>query len=664
MLVLLPLVSYALLVEAFRSRQIDWRRSLLYASIPWTLFVVLITEALSTLHWITRAGLSAAWLVFALASVAWLAYVKRAPRPATDSSDRSEPFVSRFDLTDRLIVGFIILLTALIGITALVCAPNTWDAMEYHLPRVVEWISNHSVHLYPTIDRGQLSMPPLAEYIVLHLDLLYGSDRLVNLVQWFAYVGFILAISLIVEELQGSRRMQLFAAALTAALPTAVLGASGTKNDLVLAYWITLSVYLLLRWRSRQDWIHTLALGSTLSLAVFTKGTAYTFIPCLVIACALTWNTKAIRRFAIRLPVFALLCIAVNGPLWVRNHTFSGSILGLPYFDGQGSAQGRTFANSHITPARTLAGVARNVALNMATPSSHINDISTHIFSRFIRALGVDPNDPGQIFCSQNGNCLPFSIHFEPRYEYYSGNQIQLLLFVLAAVLYIVNFRKMRPAVGWLGLGLVGSFVMYSAMLRWSPWSARFQVSLFVLAGAFIALVLVEKLPRRVQTAILFVSLFLALPLALMNETRPLLKFHKPRLGILTMPRDQTYFLDHHEDRADSFIAAARATASLTCRSIGVDAKLLHFEYPIFAIISEDKKARTFSYVSVDNSTEQFRSADTPPACAVVCLGCATAEQKWQLYENQGFQGTVFGDVVVFHRPNDTPRTGNEHTEH
>ena len=45
MLVLLPLLSFALLVEAFRRRQLNWRRSLLYASIPWTLFTALVTEA-------------------------------------------------------------------------------------------------------------------------------------------------------------------------------------------------------------------------------------------------------------------------------------------------------------------------------------------------------------------------------------------------------------------------------------------------------------------------------------------------------------------------------------------------------------------------------------------------------------------------------------------
>jgi hypothetical protein len=138
-----------------------------------------------------------------------------------------------------------------------------------------------------------------------------------------------------------------------------------------------------------------------------------------------------------------------------------------------------------------------------------------------------------------------------------------------------------------------------------------------------------------------------------MNEARPLLRLHRPRLGILAMQRDQTYFLDRHQDKADSFIAASKATASLRCRSIGLDAKLLHFDYPVFALVGKDNQPRSFSYVAVDNSTEKFRSAQAPPPCAIVCLACAHAAQKWQLYQNEGFQGAVFGDVVVFHEPAD-----------
>lgn len=94
MLVLLPLVSFGLLVEAFRRRQLVWRRSLLYASIPWALFTAFITEGLSAVHWLTRACLAVSWLVFALASVAWLLSAGRTSQRATGPFNPSDLSVS------------------------------------------------------------------------------------------------------------------------------------------------------------------------------------------------------------------------------------------------------------------------------------------------------------------------------------------------------------------------------------------------------------------------------------------------------------------------------------------------------------------------------------------------------------------------------------------
>lgn len=329
MLVLLPLLSLGLLIEVFRRRETDWRRQILFATIPWALFVVLSTEILSAFHLVTRIGVSLAWVVFLLAVLVW--------RSRSAGKHVEAPLIAgeALELPDRFAIYFVALIVVLVGITALLAAPNTWDAMEYHMPRVVEWMANRSVQLYPTIDHQQLSMPPMAEYTILHLDLLWGGDRLAGLVQWFAFLGSILGVTLIVEELGGDRRAQVFAAVVAATVPVAILGASGTKNDQVLAYWIVMSVYFLVRWRRSQDWLHTLALGASLSLAAFSKGTAYTFLPLLVVACMFLWDRVALRRFFVRVPVFLLLLVVVSGPLWVRCYEFSGSIFGPPYFPGR-----------------------------------------------------------------------------------------------------------------------------------------------------------------------------------------------------------------------------------------------------------------------------------------------------------------------------------------
>src|SRR5215475_3187012 len=243
----LLLISFIFLTIGFRQKSHGWRDSFLFATMPCALIVALSTEVLSAFHWLTRPALAIVWFCFSGVCLYWMMRA-RGGKSQRETENR-EP-LAPLELSEKFGLGGIIAIVLLTGLTAVVSAPNNWDAMEYHMPRLVEWISNQSVQLYPTIDRQQLSMPPFSEYTMLHLDLLYGSDRLASLVQWFASVGCLLGVSLITELLGGNRRVQIFAAALAATVPAGILGASNVKNDYVLSYWVVLAVYFLLRWRT------------------------------------------------------------------------------------------------------------------------------------------------------------------------------------------------------------------------------------------------------------------------------------------------------------------------------------------------------------------------------------------------------------------------------
>ena len=559
---------------------------------------------------------------------------------------------SPLDWMERIAVAAIAVLLALTALTALTSAPNTWDAMMYHLPRVVQWINNRGVQFFPTVDRFQLDQAPFAEYGMLHLCLLWGSDRLVGLVQWFGYGGCIVAVSVIAKELGGSRRSQIVAAVLCATIPTAVLEASGTKTELVATYWIALAVYLMLVWRKNQSWAIALAIGTTLGLAVYTKGTSYVFLPCIVLACAATWSGAAMRRFVFRLPGIAAIGILVCAPLWVRNYQYAGSPLGLPYFDGAGSLEGRLLKNTHISPAAIVANMARNVALHAGVPSDRINDELTGIFSRFIRAIGVDPDDPGQLSATSFGNTPRFEVRFHPRYEVLAGDPLPLILLLAAAALFVAHRRKFPKSIGWLGVGLLGAFVLYSALMRWSQWNARYLIPILVLGVALIAVVMVRTLPRWAIDSIVAVSLLLAIPLALANETRPLITKHGLRGSILTTPREQTYFLDFHQDSATLFIAAADAARASGCHSMGLDATLMRFDYPMMALVTQGGGGRQIRYVGVENSTTRYAQPSAPPICMVICLNCRNSSAKVAQYSAELPRVQAFGDILLLGRPN------------
>jgi 4-amino-4-deoxy-L-arabinose transferase-like glycosyltransferase len=123
------------------------------------------------------------------------------------------------------------------------------------------------------------------------------SDRFVNLVQWICFVGCLIGVSIIARLLGADRRGEILAAVSCASIPLAVMAASGPKNDLVMTFWLVVAMYSLLRWKDEQDWIKTLAIGAAIALALFTKGTAYTYLPCLVACCWFMWPATARRRF-------------------------------------------------------------------------------------------------------------------------------------------------------------------------------------------------------------------------------------------------------------------------------------------------------------------------------------------------------------------------------
>src|SRR5262249_46216617 len=159
--------------------------------------------------------------------------------------------------------------------TAVLCPPNTRDALSYHLPRVVSWVNNRSVSLYPTSYYWQLVMPPWTEYAMVHLFLPFGNDRLVNMVTSASLVLAVVGTSLIARELGADPRGQALAATTVTTLPQAILLASGAKNDPALACWLVAATYYLFRWRADSNWLNGFLSAATLALAVFTKGTTY-----------------------------------------------------------------------------------------------------------------------------------------------------------------------------------------------------------------------------------------------------------------------------------------------------------------------------------------------------------------------------------------------------
>src|SRR5262249_24372988 len=172
--ILLPL-AYFLVFAVLRDYEKGLRARMLYAACIWGSVLFALTELLSLFHFITRLALILAWGSVCIGLTTWLL--------VNGILGRREPIVPGWsalqDLSrsSKALGAAAVFVLILIAVTAIAAPPNTWDVIYYHMPRVMMWISNRSVGFYPTFDLVQLVYAPGAEYAMLHLTLLAGSDR-------------------------------------------------------------------------------------------------------------------------------------------------------------------------------------------------------------------------------------------------------------------------------------------------------------------------------------------------------------------------------------------------------------------------------------------------------------------------------------------------------
>jgi hypothetical protein len=550
---------------------------------------LVLTELLSPFHLLSRWPLAAGWL---LAVALWARFGPRAS------------VKWRFLLLETGIAAIVAAIGAVVALTAILSPPNSADAMAYHLPRVVYWAQSGSVAFFPTPYLNQIMLQPLAEYLMLHTYVITGGDRLINLVAFAAYAGSIAGVSAIAAVFGLSTRAQAWAALFCATLPNAILQASGAKNDFLLAFWLVCAVYFA----ARRD-APMLALSAALALA--TKGTAYLFLPPVLLYAAVTLPRRQLVWIA------AAVCL-LNGPQYVRNLQLSGSPLGFDSAQGDGVFRWR---NEHLTWKPVVSNALRHVSEQLGARSARWNQSVYHAVVRIHDALGLDPQDRDTTWPGAR-----YGPPLNANHEANANNRWHLLL-IAAAAIFALAARSRRWTL--YASALLAAFLLFCLYLKWQPFLARLELPLFVL-GAPLAAFLVERL--RYPALAVVLSLFLvnnARPALFENWTRPLRGPH----SLLSTARDDDYFSDMGQwNNRTSYLESVERTARSGCAEIGLDISENQLEYPFQALLRERNPAVHFVHTGVTNASARYADAGAPPPCAVLCPDCAGNQRKSALY--------------------------------
>lgn len=444
-----------ILVRAARPRAVALAAPLALALL--VCFETAILRALSAVHAVTALPMALAnfALLGAGALVAW-----RVP------SARLRPPV-RLAGAPWAVLAPLCVLFALAAASALAYRPNNWDSMTYHLARVAHWIQHRSVEDYPTGISRQNVLTPGAEYLLLVLQSIAGTDRLANLVQLASWVMLVAAAVPLARSFGASRGAARVGALVVGAAPMAVLQASSTQNDLVaaattaaLAAAAVPFLHRRRRWR-QGDLALVLVAGAG---AVMVKPTAVLVaVPLLAFAgvglgrTVLAGGRRALRELA---PAAALVLV-LAAPLAATARAGSEATHAFVYHDGSAAELADRALNA-------LRGVLRNLpferAGNLLAPA---------------RTVGCE--HPGRLCLSLNR--LP--------HEDAAGNPALAVLAIAAAVCAALRWSS-TPARARVGAAaLVGGWVLFHAVLRDNVWIPRLQ-----LPAAVLAVLALGALPR------------------------------------------------------------------------------------------------------------------------------------------------------------------------
>ncbi len=563
MLAILPVLSFILLVLVFKTIKIlGWRSSFLVAAVTWGVFLSLVTEILSLVFLIDLWPLVIVWSLFSLGLVFLLVRRGFSIHEAWTDLQGKIKFLMDDRFNTFLLICLIIIL-GVIGVIAFVAAPNTWDSMVYHLGRIIHWIQNKSIAFYPTSIIHQLFLNPWSEYAILHLQILSMGDHFANFIQWFAMAGSIIGVTLIAKELNASKRGLLLAAIMCAVIPSAILQATSTQNDLAASFWLVCFVYFILRLIREPKILFALIAGCALGLAILTKATAYIvafpFVGWAIISLLRPFKGQKLIWIAL----VAMIAFGINFGQYYRNYDLFGSPLS-PKEDPKDSI----YVNEIITIPSVLSNLSRNFALHIGTRSSIINRNLERSVVFLHKTIRISPDDPRISF---------------PKTEFHiqwmmDANFLHVLIIPFCAILYL--FLKPRDKVtGVYILALLIGFVLYSGYLKWQPWGGRLQLPFFVLSTAFIGAILARINKEKFINLGVVLIIFSMIPWVFENTSRPFLG----KYNIFNISRADQYFTEYPFKQ--SYLEAVEVLQKRGCENIGLILGGYSWEYPLWAIL-------------------------------------------------------------------------------
>ncbi|GAB3769787.1 hypothetical protein GCM10028818_06500 [Spirosoma horti] len=384
----------------------------------------------------------------------------------------------------------------------------------------------------------------------MHTMLLSQSDLWANVVQWLAGVGCLVGLSLLTQQMGGSRSLQIATVFVAGTIPMFILQASSTQNDLVVSFYLILLGLYLLRYYQHRQIASIVWAGLALGFAWLSKGTAYLFSAPLL----LTWGLMEIRhllfvdrssaianQFAYKLALPTVLLVLIGLGLNAGHYSRNVLVYAHPLTNAQLEGD---YTNQVHSLRMMVSNISRNLAIHFGFPG--VNTLVQQSVESLHKLLGIRTNDPTTTFAGSS-----FKL---PRLSNNEDNASSFIhfLWLTGSLVWLIRHKNQSNRTPYLILaGIISlTFMLFCAYLKWQPWHTRLHLVLFLLASPIGALGLQAAVERGIHWPF-WLFVLSAGGFVLTNPFRPLIT-----LPPLTQPvsfltgRERNYFVNGHEYRS------------------------------------------------------------------------------------------------------------------
>jgi hypothetical protein len=441
--------------------------------------------------------------------------------------EQSLPHLPTIYLAYILAIFVVILIPLLI--LAILIPPNNWDSMSYHMTRVEEWRQNLNVYPFPTSNIRQVNYPPLAEYIILNLQVLSQSDYFANLVQYFSLIGSLSLISLSVKLFGLDMKGQFLSVLLLLSIPMVIFQSTSTQTDLTASFFLLGVVYSVLKiLKSKLIFFQDIiALGAFLFLGGLVKYTVFVFSApfLLVIAYHIIKHAsfRAICQYAI---ICLLYVVVIFGPFLSRNLAYFGNLTGE-------TGLLNLMGNEHPNLFKMLGNVSKNIVDEMTIPWDTFNSILNNWVKIFHEMIGIPLNSQETNYLS-----MPYQTNFLFAEDSASSFIHAFIIVGSIAFLMLKKNVQNRRKILFYWLGLIISFLVYSFLFKWQPWGNRLLLPLFILSmlgGTFALFQCIKNSSLGLHVVFVFLIMY-AIPSVYLNRNKPMFDVYQMR-SILNKPK-------------------------------------------------------------------------------------------------------------------------------